>query len=65
MESEQRETIDALLRVDLRDYVGRFGLLRLTQLFKEVADDLAPHSTDAARLADALDGVLSSMDRDL
>ena len=64
MESEQRETIDALLRVDLRDYVGRFGLFRLTHLFKEVVDDLAPHSTDAARLADALEQVLASMDED-
>lgn len=64
MESEQRETIDTLLRVDLRDYVGRFGLYRLIQLFKDVADDLASHSADAARLAEALDRVLTSIDRD-
>jgi hypothetical protein len=65
MELVERETIDALLRVDLRDYVGRFGLYRLVCLFKAVAEDLAAQSSDAARLAQALDRVLTSMDRDL
>lgn len=65
MDPDQREAIDSLLRIDLRDYIGRFGLSALTRLFKEVADDLAPQSRDAARLSDALDEVLSSMDDDL
>lgn len=65
MDPDQREAIDRLLRIDLRDYVGRFGLYPLTRLFKDVAEDLAPHSRDAARLADALEDVLASMEGDL